>query len=86
MAPTSKWTKRIGYTLFLLAFTVIALEVALRIYNPFPASVVGDKIILTPNYSKVYKNPSAAADMDATVIYKRNTIGLRGPEPPGAPP
>jgi lysophospholipase L1-like esterase len=80
MSPKTK--KKIGYWLFLFFFTLIAAEIILRIYNPFPSSVVGDKIILTPNYSKTYKNTAIPGDMDETIIYKRNSIGLRGPEPP----
>ena len=79
---SSKTKKRIGYSLFLLAFVLVACEVLLRIFHPFPSSVVGDKIILTPNYSKVYKNTTGAANMDETIIYKRNSVGLRGPELP----
>jgi len=79
---SSKTKKRIGYSLFLIVFVLGACEVLLRIFNPFPSSVVGDKIILTPNYSKVYKNTTGAADMDETIIYKRNSVGLRGPELP----
>jgi len=80
MSPKTK--KKIGYWVFLFFFTLIAAEIMLRIYNPFPSSIVGDKIILTPNYSKVYKNNAIPGDMDETIVYKRNTIGLRGPEPP----
>ena len=79
-----KTKKRIGYWLFLFVFALVACEILLRIFNPFPSSVVGDKIILTPNYSKVYKNTTGAADMDETIIYRRNNIGLRGPAPPSA--
>ena len=81
---SSKTKKRIGYLLFLFVFVLASCEVLLRIFNPFPSSVVGDKIILTPNYSKVYKNTTGASEMDETIIYKRNSIGLRGPEPPVA--
>ena len=80
MSPKTK--KKIGYWLFLFFFTLIAAEIILRIYNPFPSSVVGDKIILTPNYSKIYKNNAIPGDMDKTIVYKLNSIGLRGPEPP----
>jgi lysophospholipase L1-like esterase len=79
---TSKTRKRIGYWLFLSLFIIIAAEIILRIYNPFPSSVVGDKIILSPNYSKIYKNKGAVGDMEPTIIYKRNSIGFRGQEPP----
>jgi len=78
----SKRKNRIGYWLFLFVFSLVALEILLRIYNPFPSSVVGDKIILTPNYNKVYKNKSPVGDMEENIIYKRNSIGFRGQEPP----
>jgi lysophospholipase L1-like esterase len=79
----AKTTRRIAYCAFLFFFTLIAAEIILRIYNPFPSSVIGDKIILTPNYRKVYNNNVFKADMDEKIIYQRNKIGLRGPDPPG---
>jgi lysophospholipase L1-like esterase len=74
--------KRIAYAFFLIAFTLIAAEIMLRIYNPFPSSVVGDKIVLTPNYIKVYRNNVLKGAMDSAIVYQRNSIGLRGEEPP----
>ena len=74
--------RRIAYTFFLIAFTLIAAEIILRIHNPFPSSVVGDKIVLTPNYRKVYVNNVLKGAMDSAIVYQRNSIGLRGEEPP----
>jgi hypothetical protein len=69
------------YSLFLLAFTLIAAEVLLRIYNPFPSSVVGDKIVLTRNYSRIFEN-SSISELDKRVVYKKNNLGFRGAEAP----
>jgi lysophospholipase L1-like esterase len=79
----AKTKRRIAYCVFLFFFILIAAEIILRIYNPFPSSVIGDKIVLTPNYRKVYNNNVFKADMDEKIIYQRNKIGLRGPDPPG---
>jgi lysophospholipase L1-like esterase len=77
-----KIKRGILYGLYLLAFTLIAAEILLRIYNPFPSSIVGDKITLNRDYSKVFINRVFPGTLDERIIYKRNRIGFRGPEPP----
>src|ERR1700694_4538521 len=77
-----KIKRGILYGLYLLAFTLIAAEILLRIYNPFPSSIVGDKITLDREYSKVFINRVFPGTLDERIIYKRNRIGFRGPEPP----
>jgi len=69
------------YSLFLLAFTLIAAELLLRIYNPFPSSVVGDKIVLTRNYTRIFEN-NGIRGLDRRVFYKKNNLGFRGAEAP----
>jgi hypothetical protein len=69
------------YSLFLLAFTLIAAELLLRIYNPFPSSVVGDKIVLTRNYTRIFEH-DGIPELDKRALYKKNNLGFRGAEPP----
>ena len=78
----SRIGKKILYGFALLVFTLIVAEILLQIYDPFPSSIVGDKIILTPNYNKVFRNKVLNQAMDSMIIYKRNSIGFRGDEPP----
>ena len=73
--------KYIYYTIFLIFFTVIAAEIILRIYNPFPMSVTGDKITLHPNTKRIMENV-LGPDLDTTVVVEKNSLAFRGPEPP----
>jgi len=77
-----KLKRRILYVLYLFAFTLIAAEILLRIYNPFPSSLAGDKITLNRGYNKVFINKVFPKVLDEKIIYKRNSMGFRGPEPP----
>jgi len=78
----SRIGKKILYGFALLVFALIVAEILLRLYDPFPSSVVGDKIVLTPNYNKVFRNKVLSQAMDSIITYKRNSIGFRGDEPP----
>ena len=69
------------YIGFLIFFTIVAAEILLRIYNPFPMSVTGDKITLHPNTKKIFENVKGK-ELDATVVVEKNSIAFRGPEPP----
>ena len=73
--------KFITYTGFLFLFTIIAAEILLRIYNPFPISVTGDKITLHPNTRKILENVNGP-ELDTTVVVEKNSLAFRGPEPP----
>lgn len=66
----------------LLAF--FAAEIFLRIYNPFPATVKGDKILLRANTKIVYSKPDASGNfVEHTVT--TNKLGFRGDNPPKNP-
>src|SRR5205823_2083914 len=43
-----------------------------------------DKIVLSPNYDKTFRNKVLNQQMDSVIIYKRNRIGFRGEEPPSS--
>lgn len=77
----SKVWKRILYCLYLFFIVFVLLEIVLRIYNPLQLRIKGDKIILPVNQVITIKN-SINPRLDPVIVNKRNSIGLRGPEPP----
>jgi lysophospholipase L1-like esterase len=63
---------------------VIALLVAeafLRLYDPLGPRLWGDRIALPRNQRQVIRNTKNRR-LPETIVYSRNSIGLRGPEPP----
>jgi lysophospholipase L1-like esterase len=73
--------KHFGYFLFLVIFTLVAAEILLRIYNPFPTSVTGDKITLHSNTRRILENIKGH-QLDGRVTILKNSLAFRGPEPP----
>jgi len=63
---------------------LVILEIVLRIWHPFKYTVRGDKIILAANIRVSMKN-KWIKKLDDTIYYSRNSIGLRGDEPPADP-
>ena len=61
--------------------TFILLEVALRLYNPLPFRVRGDRIVLPVRQAYTFDNRSARK-LDPVTHHSRNSLGFRGPEPP----
>jgi len=74
--------KRIGYILYVFVFTAIALEIFLRIYNPFPAALIGDEIALKTNYQITFPNKAKLNGLDTQIVVTKNSLGFRGPELP----
>ena len=62
---------------------LLAAEVFLRLYNPFGLRLWGDRIVLPRNQGQVLRN-TANPRLPATILYSRNSLGLRGPEPPAS--
>jgi lysophospholipase L1-like esterase len=60
---------------------VVALEIALRIYNPFPFRVRGDRIVLPVHQSYTFTH-AGAKKLDPVTHVTKNSLGFRGPEPP----
>ena len=60
---------------------LVALEIGLRIHNPFPFRVRGDHIIL-PAHQKYTISHTGAIKLDAVTHVTKNSLGFRGPEPP----
>ena len=67
--------------LFGIAVSVLILETFLRVYDPFGQRVWGDRIILSTRTRKVFDNRENPR-LDATVVFSKNSIGFRGPDPP----
>ncbi len=76
-----KGLRKLGYVVFLLLFTFLALEIILRIYNPFPSRIKGDKVILPANQVYYYHNDKVAL-LDKEIRVQYNSLGLQGPERP----
>lgn len=76
-----KGLRTFGYIIFLLLFTFIALEVILRIYNPFSYRIKGNKVILPANQVYYYKNDKIGL-LDKEIKVQYNSLGLQGPEKP----
>lgn len=78
---------RAAGTLLLLSFgclvALFAAELFLRFYNPLDLRLWGDRIVLPRNQRQVLRN-TANPRLPATILYSRNSLGLRGPEPPAS--
>jgi lysophospholipase L1-like esterase len=74
--------RRAAYFIYLFFIVALALEIGLRIYNPFHLRLKGDKIILPVNQQVIITN-RINPKLDATIINTRNSLGFRGPELPG---
>lgn len=68
------------YITYLLFFIAVALEILLRIYNPIPFRIKGDKIVLPINQSYQFTNQYAC--FDSLIVHKKNSMGFRGDEMP----
>jgi lysophospholipase L1-like esterase len=71
----------IGYIFFLLIVVFVALEIILRIYNPFPAKIRGSKYKVLTNASFRFTN-KFCPKLDSVIMVRTNSIGFRGPKPP----
>ena len=57
------------------------LELCLRIYNPLPFRVRGDRIVLPYRQSYTF-HTTGTTKLDPVVHHTKNSLGFRGPEPP----
>ncbi len=81
MSKGRKILHRFLYGCFLLAVTFLALEIILRIYNPFGFRLKGDQIILPVNTKLTIQN-SINPKLDSVIVNTRNELGFRGPSKP----
>jgi lysophospholipase L1-like esterase len=73
--------KKAGYGLYLFLIILLAMELALRLYNPFHFRIRGQKILL-PVSQRVVIDNRINPKLDPVVVNTRNSLGFRGPEPP----
>lgn len=71
----------IWYLLYLVFVCIIAAELLLRIYNPFPTGIKGDKIVLRINVKYKVVNKEIPV-LPGEIIHSKNSLGFRGPEKP----
>jgi len=64
-----------------LLIAALLAEGILRLYNPIPFRVKGDKIILPVNKKYVIHN-TTIKPLDTLIIHTKNSLGFRGPEKP----
>jgi len=69
------------YLLFLVVTVIVGLEIVLRIYNPFPARLRIDKIVLPRDQHIVIHNDYVPS-LDPVIYVSKNSLGFRGPELP----
>ena len=74
-----RWRRRVIYGVYLVVATLVLMEVALRIYNPFHFRLKGDKILLPINERETIVN-RINPKLDPVIINTRNSLGFRGPE------
>lgn len=67
---------------FGLLLALALLEVCLQIYNPFFARIKGNRIVLQANKRIQFTN-RIIQGLEETIVVTRNSLGFRGPEPPG---
>lgn len=92
MSPTSppqpgrSRFRNLGKNLLLLVVSLIFVlgvcEIILRFYNPLGFRIKGDHIILPCNRKEIiyHEHPRK---LDPVVVHQKNSLGFRGPEPPG---
>lgn len=73
--------KNISVLVFSALISLLFLELFLRFYNPFGFRIKGDKILLYPHKKYVIEN-SSLKGTDKKIIHSKNSLGLRGEEPP----
>ena len=78
-----RWST-LGYVFFICLFTLLACEVILRIYNPFPFRLKGTDILLPRNQRYIINN-NYLPGIDSVIVHTKNSLGFRGPELPADP-
>jgi len=69
------------YALFLIAFTLVSLEIILRVFHPFYYTLRGNDLVLPVNIVYKYHN-SNCTKLAPVITCSRNSIGFRGEEKP----
>jgi lysophospholipase L1-like esterase len=90
-APTIPTTgdrlRNFGKNLLVLLISFILVlgvcELILRVYNPLGFRIKGNKLILPINKKEIIHHENGLGKLDKVVVVERNSLGFRGPEPPG---
>ncbi len=69
------------YLLYLIIVVIAALEIILRIYNPFNFRQKGEAVILPRNRKMHFTNEKIPV-IDRKTVHTKNSLGFRGPEMP----
>jgi len=77
----NKIKQRLLYFGYILVIFVAAMEIILRIYNPFPQKINGDRWEMSTNTSYRFTNDFNSR-LDSVIINKENSLGFRGENPP----
>ena len=64
-----------------VVFGLVLFELCLRVYNPLPSRVKGDRIVLPVRQTYTFTN-SSTRKLDPVTTHTTNSLGFRGPEPP----
>jgi lysophospholipase L1-like esterase len=73
--------RRIKILAFQAGLVLGLFEVGLRIYNPLPFRVRGERIVLPVHQRYTFHN-EGATKLDAVTYHTKNSLGFRGPDPP----
>lgn len=83
MLSKKKFLRSFWYICFLIGVTFIALEIILRIWNPFHFRLKGDQIVLPVNTQVTIRNTINPV-LDSVIVNTRNELGFRGAPRPAA--
>jgi lysophospholipase L1-like esterase len=84
VTPRSReWAARLLLLSLGLLLAFGALEIVLRVRDPFGQRIRGDRLVL-PQGGRVVMKLSGNPKLDAEVVETRNSLGFRGPEPPAS--
>ena len=75
------WATNLLLALASVAFSLACAEIFLRMFNLIGQRLMGDQIVLPRNTTVSFTN-EANAKVDATIEFRRNALGFRGPDPP----
>lgn len=75
------WVKNVVTLLVGILASFLTIEILLRIYNPIPQRIKGDKIILPVKYKYKINNINIKK-LDKNIVHTKNSLGFRGPDIP----
>jgi lysophospholipase L1-like esterase len=79
--PAPAWKGNLLLLLGGCVAAVLLLEAFLRLYNPLGVRIRGDRIVLPRSFRETMTN-TANAKLAPTIVFSKNALGFRGPEPP----